>query len=147
MVEIEIAKRIMLNPKPNVVRVFDVVKTAKECYIDMEQLDVEDVTWGKCILDVMNGLAQLHTLDVVYIDVKEDNVGYSHVDGAYKLFDFNCSGVISSKDKMTWLYRPYKEGFTYKNVRTHEYTLASLCTLDDIIILDIANRLMKGITR
>jgi serine/threonine protein kinase len=143
-VEIEIAKCIMQNPCHNVVEIYDVVENGREWYIDMEELDVHCFGWEHCILDVINALTQMHALNIVYIDIKEDNVGFSRKDGVFKLFDFNCSGILNKDAKNTWLFQPYQEGFTYKSVMEYEKYLPSLGQLDDMIIKKIADKLLKS---
>lgn len=143
IVEMDIAKCLMNNPQPNAVRVYDVVITDKECYIDMEQLEVHSFNWNHCILDVMKALGQLHSMKVVYIDIKIDNVGFSTKDGVYKLFDFNCSGIVADDGKH-WLRTPFDQCFTYKKVKRYESFLTSLYKLDDMIIKEIADRLLEA---
>ncbi len=74
-------------------------------YYDAELLDLfyEDMT--NLHDDIKNNLAILHDYNIIYIDLKDDNVGYSHIDKKWKLFDFDCSGICSS-DKETWIYSP-----------------------------------------
>lgn len=140
MVEMEIAKCVLNNPMPNVVTVYDVVHTDKECYIDMEDLDVLSFTWRHCISDVIKGLEQLHTINIVYIDIKKDNVGFSHTNGVYKLFDFDCSGIVEASNPKQWRYRPDTNCFIYNKSMQYENTLSSLYELDDIIMKKIVDK-------
>lgn len=143
VVELEVAKRIMQEPQKNVVKIFDAVRNECDAYIDMELLETQNTIWQKCILDVINGLSQLHTLNVVYIDIKQDNVGYSSQEGVYKLFDFDCCGIVQSGNGKKWQHPPFQKCFIYKEVKRYEHVLPSLYKLDDMIIKRICDRLIR----
>jgi serine/threonine protein kinase len=133
-VEWEIANRIMRKPQSNVVTIHNAFKGVNDegesvCYIDMELLDDTYVPATKYIEDYRKGLEQLHSLDIVYIDIKSDNIGYSQKDKAYKIFDFDCSGTVSSWDNKLWQYPPC-ESAMYNKVRGVESGLTTLFHLD-----------------
>ena len=90
LTEKQIAQRLMQHRLPNVVTIYDV----KCGYIDMELLDVfyNDIKTQEA--DIRAAIDQLHSLRVVYVDIKYDNFGYSHADGCWKLFDFDGSGIL-----------------------------------------------------
>lgn len=138
MVEYEIAKRLLQNPKANVVKVYDVVKTENECYIDIELLDLHKCRLNESMQDITKGISQLHSLNIVYIDVKADNVGFSCSDGVYKLFDFDCSGIVNDAEGKQWLSKP-DNSYMYKQIAKYEKTIKSLYELDTIVI-DIVSR-------
>jgi serine/threonine protein kinase len=128
--ELEIAKRLLKCPKPNVVKVYNVVENNEHCWIDMECLEDKYVPLDKYVQDLKQGLGQLHTLGVVYIDIKADNIGYSIIDNVYKIFDFDCSGIVNTHFPKQWERAPYHNSFKYKNLRNKEDMLTSLYEMD-----------------
>jgi serine/threonine protein kinase len=129
--ELIIAKKLMEQPQMNVVKIYDVVQDDDACYIDMELLDDTYVPFTKYMTDIHDAVSQLHNLGVVYIDIKSDNVGFSIVDQKYKLFDFDCSGIINPQYPMKWLRKPF-EGCRYGEVKDYEPNIKSLYHLDFI---------------
>lgn len=109
--ELTIASILQKNPLKNVVKVLDI---SYKCpvHIKYELLDVEK-NWDKpleketMLIDIKNGLTQLHQKNIIYIDLKEDNIGYSSKNKEWKLFDFDCSG-ITMPDMEKWLIIPPK---------------------------------------
>ena len=103
--ESAIVKILMEHPHshPNIVYYY----TINTNYVDMEQVDThksnplykhvmtrEDLNE---IIEVMSKVKDfLQALGIMYIDWKFDNMGKS-VDGKYKLFDFDASGLIDLK--------------------------------------------------
>lgn len=121
MVEYEIAKKILRCPHPNIVKIYDVVKTDKTCYVDMELLEDRYVPLRFKIDSLRAALQHLHNLNVVYIDIKDDNIGTSISNGEYKLFDFNCSGIVDKNNPKIWLMKPWTNVScieTYEHMRT-----------------------------
>ena len=88
------------NPHRNCVTIYDV----RFHSIDMEFLDTNVPLKHSHLADIQSALIHLHSLGVVYIDLKTDNIGYSHIDRCYKIFDFDMSGV--TRDEKTWSYKP-----------------------------------------
>lgn len=82
-------------------RVFSVT----DRYYDAERLDLCHPNESSKARHVRECLNALHDINIIYIDIKEDNVGFSHVDQRWKLFDFDCSG-ISSPGHMSWINAP-----------------------------------------
>lgn len=142
VVELEVASRLMRKPQKNIVKIYDVFKSNSICYIDMELVESQNTIWPKCILDVIKGIEQLHTLNVVYIDIKQDNVGLSQ-DGVYKLFDFDCCGIVEEDDCKKWHQQPFEKCFMYQEVVPYEKYLISLYQLDDMILKRICDRLLR----
>ena len=112
-VESAIVKILMVNPHPNIVTYYEI----SENYIDMEQLcteksspslfKVEPTSYEKLIeiQEVMSKVKDfLQDLGIMYIDWKFDNLAKS-VDGTYKLFDFDASGLIDL-NRQEWILKP-----------------------------------------
>jgi len=107
------------HPHPNIVYYYDI----NSKYADMEQVDTEKsnplyqsvMTCEELneIIETMSKVKDfLQALGIMYIDWKFDNMGKS-VEGKYKLFDFDASGLIDLKTQqwklkanpMYWSYR------------------------------------------
>jgi hypothetical protein len=112
-VESAIVKILMEHPHPNIVTYYEI----SDNYIDMEQLyteksspssfEVEPSSYEKLIeiQEVMSKVKDfLQALGIMYIDWKFDNLAKS-VDGTYKLFDFDASGLIDLKTN-DWILKP-----------------------------------------
>jgi len=108
------------HPHPNIVYYYDI----NSKYVDMEQVEThksnplydhsmtrEDLNE---IIEAMSKVKDfLQALGIMYIDWKFDNMGKS-VDGKYKLFDFDASGLIDLKTqqwklKANTIYWSYNE--------------------------------------
>jgi hypothetical protein len=104
---------LMDNPCKNVVSVYNV----GEDYIDVELLDTTHEDTTTRAKDVKEALEQLHERGVVYVDLKWDNMGFSHTDGVWKLFDFDGCGMYSKKDRNhKWLLPPPMRFKIYKEL-------------------------------
>ncbi len=100
-------------------------------YYDAELLDLfyDDII--NLHKDIKRDLVELNDLNIIYIDLKDDNVGYSHIDKKWKLFDFDCSGVCTS-DKQSWIHAPLDS----YNLQKSDYLstdASNLTMLDEII--------------
>lgn len=76
----------------NVVKILNVTKK----YYDQEfltKVDKIDFKVKKAVSDIKKGIIQLNKLGIIYLDLKEDNLGYSENDKKWKIFDFDSSGV------------------------------------------------------
>ena len=117
--ELAIVKILMEHPHPNIVHYYDI----NTSYVDMEQVNTEKsnplyklvMTREDLneIIEVMSKVKDfLQALGIMYVDWKLDNLGKS-VDGKYKLFDFDASGLIDLKTQqwklkantIYWSYR------------------------------------------
>ena len=78
--------------------------SVQEDYYDSELLDIfyEDDT--RKADDIKQAIEQLHAMGIVYIDLKMDNMGYSHTDSCWKLFDFDFSGIYHKVDNGSWVW-------------------------------------------
>ncbi len=132
LTEIEIAKILFQNPQKNVVKIYDVVHDEDNCYIDMEYLNDSYVSMSKYKDDFKNALDQLHSQGIVYIDIKSDNIGFSSIDNTYKVFDFDCSGIVDIQNPQKWKKEPFKQSYKYKRVIEMKHKVSSLYELDDI---------------
>jgi hypothetical protein len=101
--ESAIVKILMEHPHPNIVYYYDI----NSSYVDMEQVDTEKsnplynlVISRKELNEIIETMTKvkdfLQALGIMYIDWKFDNMGKS-VQGKYKLFDFDASGLIDLK--------------------------------------------------
>jgi len=106
-VEIEICNQLFSlqtsNNKPeNVVNIYYVGSN----FVDMELLDD---TYREKALDkeeivkiterMRETKTELQGFGILYIDWKIDNIGFSKTDNTYKLFDFDCSGIMDTETK------------------------------------------------
>lgn len=130
MTEFEIAKRLFANPQKNVVKIYDVVEKDGVCWIDMECLDDSYRPLFDYENDIKCALDQLHSIGVVYIDIKSDNIGYSTKDGVFKLFDFDCSGIVYLDSPSVWERQPLDIAAKYKRLKLEEENVSSLFELD-----------------
>tara|TARA_Y100000589_G_C27072309_1_gene595954 strand:+ start:180 stop:809 length:630 start_codon:yes stop_codon:yes gene_type:complete len=96
--EMEIAQKLFGHTFSNVVNIKQIGKD----YIDFERLDTEnsydDLKIGtqeleKYLDDIEQGLNQLNSVGINYIDLKIENTGYSKKDENWKIFDFDCSAI------------------------------------------------------
>lgn len=110
--EREIAMRIWKKQKKghylDLIRILEVTDE----YYDAELLDLYHGQIDK--RQIKSNLKKLHELDVIYVDLKVDNMGYSVLDDRWKLFDFDCSGIAATKSR--WkseppFYYAYKTAF------------------------------------
>jgi len=112
-VERTIVKILMDHPHPNIVNYYDVT----DDYITMEQLCTEKVdpcyvglepTSYDDLIEIQELMENVKTflqgLGIMYVDWKFDNLAKS-VDGTYKLFDFDASGLVDLNSQQ-WILEP-----------------------------------------
>jgi hypothetical protein len=80
--------------------------------MELLNADIEEEDMGKVEKEMKKVKTYLQNLGFMYIDWKLDNVGISDIDGQYKLFDFDVSGLINIKTQK-WIIEPPK-WFAYK---------------------------------
>ena len=105
-VELQVAQQLFLKPKPNLVTVFQ-ISYQPSLHIKYELLDVnmDFPSWEHLEPQIIQGLRGLHQMKCIYIDMKDDNLGYSKLDNCWKLFDFDCSGICTS-NLQNWIVKP-----------------------------------------
>ena len=113
--ETSICRILKQHPHPNCVRIYDVQGKV----IDMEYLDTnirvmkqKNINGNKMIQDVEKALEHLRKYNIIYIDLKIDNIGYCHKDKCFKLFDFDMSGMKKIKSN-EWFLVPNK-GYIFR---------------------------------
>ena len=109
-VERTIIKILMDHPHPNIVNYYKL----SDDYITMEQVNSEKSNplykpmTNEEIIEIQQTMSKvkdfLQSLGIMYVDWKYDNLGKS-LDGAYKLFDFDASGLIDLTSK-EWILKP-----------------------------------------
>ena len=107
--ELEIAKILMKNPQKNVVRVLKISTKTKQPYIDYQKLDTDkdlNIKSKYVRRDIKSGLSNLHNLNIIYVDLKDDNIGYDSVSKEWRIFDFDGSGICN-KSKSKWIIEPF----------------------------------------
>lgn len=113
----------------NIVTIYDI----RPDHIDMELLDMNPDHVGDLEADMRAAIAQLHSVGVVYVDLKMDNIGYSHTDKRWKIFDFDASGIVSARDDTKWDAAP-PAYYMYKKYRACVRAGESLKELDRVIL-------------
>lgn len=155
--EYEIATLIKKKQKNSlnkeVVRIFNVNKH----YYDVELLDVYYHDKSTLLNDIHECLKVLHSLHIIYIDLKEDNIGYSHIDKRWKIFDFDVSGIANDKFN-SWMKEPpfyyayklaYKHFFNIPNninilsIEKNKGEILPLNKIDDILYIEWKKNIQK----
>jgi tRNA A-37 threonylcarbamoyl transferase component Bud32 len=86
-----------------------------ENYYEMEILDFNKEINIEFNRDVNNCLNELHKLNIIYIDLCKENIGYSIKDNVWKIIDFNMSGICTPNKKY-WIMEPEK-GTIYNKIQ------------------------------
>ena len=105
VVELAIAKLLMRNPQKNVVKVLKISTKTKKPYIDYQKLDTNYKYKKNMKKDIKNGLINLHRLNIIYLDIRDDNFGYDPISKEWRIFDFDVSGICK-KSKLKWNIEP-----------------------------------------
>ena len=123
-VELIISKKIMENPNPYIVNIYDVNDEKNTIDMELLKLDYElnDENIKKIQTTVKEALKYLHSINVMYIDWKYDNIGLSK-DGNFKLFDFDASGIANDTNK-EWLLRKAGGTSTWSPGSSHSWSIA-----------------------
>jgi serine/threonine protein kinase len=123
-IELMITKKIMETPNPYIVSIYDVNDTKNT--IDMELLDLNyelnDENIKKIQITVKEAIQYLHSINVMYIDWKYDNIGLSK-DGKFKLFDFDSSGIANSSNQ-DWLIKNQNSKTTWSPPSSYSWAIA-----------------------
>ena len=99
--EREIVSLIYQNQIQGLVRILEI----NNDFYDAELLDVYYNDKSTLVSDIQKCLDELHKLHIIYIDLKDDNIGYSHIDKRWKIFDFDSSG-IANRSYTKWVKEP-----------------------------------------
>ena len=130
-VELYVAEKLLKTPLENIVKVYEIIY---EPYISIkyELLDMDrkipEFEYIKS--NIVSGLNSLHSINCVYIDIKEDNMGYCINDKCWKLFDFDCSG-ITTPDFNKWVLKP-PDYFMMRNIRDFEKNIKKYVSINKI---------------
>ena len=139
--ELEIAKIIKDKQPPNVATIY----TIYEDRYDIEYLDIQhNEDRNRRTSDIASALEQLHAIGIVFVDYTNDNVGYSTIDKVWKLFDFDCSGVIDEHGE--WKLEPPAESHalvTAKKLRSNE-PFINKKEIDWVILVEEYRELLKS---
>lgn len=115
--EIKIAKIIMANSYPNIVKIYDVSPNKEDrsyTNIDMEFLEFNfgsDFSVYKSRLEKAKEF--FHKFGIAYMDWKYDNIGFSS-DGTVKVFDFDASALYDTKTNV-FIETPTNKGYSWRN--------------------------------
>jgi serine/threonine protein kinase len=150
-IELMIAKKIMENPNPYIVSIYD-VKDDKNT-IDMELLnlnyELNEENKKKIQITIKEAIQYLHSINVMYIDWKYDNIGLSK-DGTFKLFDFDSSG-IADESNQNWLIKNPNSKTTWSPPSSYSWAIAlmnhitaPLCA-DNFICFLFVNNMLNNI--
>lgn len=114
-IELKIAQKLIISPQKNIVRVYD-IKYSEPIHIKYELLDMDiDLPpSNELIKQLSTGIKNLHLMNCIYIDLKDDNIGFSPQDDCWKIFDFDCSGICTD-DLKKWIIKP-PELFMFKKI-------------------------------
>lgn len=137
-----ICQKLYDNPQKNIVTIYNI----NDNFIEMEYLNTEYAINSIDIIekvygDITDAITQLHELDIVYIDLKLDNIGYSKTDNCFKLFDFDCSGIVNEYNTKKWKEKPYS-GYIFKR---NEYYVNFCDSLYDLDFFIMENELLPEI--
>lgn len=100
--ELDIVEIIKDHNSPKLLKIYHVNRDKN--YYDAELLNISHTKIKQIKSDITESVDILSGLNIVYIDFKLDNIGYSWTDKRYKLFDFDCSGVKQSPNQ--WKISP-----------------------------------------
>lgn len=100
-VELEIVSRLLESPHHNVIKIYGV----GENYFDMEILDKNKDPNEEVVGHCVNGLRHLHSLHIVYVDIRSSNMGWDAKERKWKIHNFGKSGVLANND-IDWMYQP-----------------------------------------
>lgn len=123
-VELRIIKILMQYHHRNIVTYYHIDTN----HIDIEQVDSEKsnslynpVITRKDLNEIIEAMTNvkefLQAIGIMYVDWKLDNLGKS-VDGIYKLFDFDASGLIDLLS-MEWKLKPNTIYWSYNEAIKH----------------------------
>lgn len=108
-VERRIVSMLYKQHNKKLLRIYRVTRT----YYDAELLVTHHNDTSQQVKEIEENLDALHSLGIVYVDLKGDNMGYSTTDKRWKIFDFDSSGLVNKAGQWT-VEAPYH--YKYKTV-------------------------------
>uniref|UniRef100_A0A6C0CSG8 Protein kinase domain-containing protein n=1 Tax=viral metagenome TaxID=1070528 RepID=A0A6C0CSG8_9ZZZZ len=156
--ELEIAKKLLSHSCPHCVRIYQVKEQDDNSYIDMELLAIKPyniIDMDQVNYDVKMALEEMHLLQIIYIDLKYDNVGFSEIDKKWKIFDFNISGIADPSftqwiEKPPYYYSYKKATKIYHQIEdpifsivASQYSFPNLLILDELMYQDFVAEINK----
>lgn len=87
----------------DLIRIFEIT----DDYYDAELLETYAQDETRLFPDIKHQLDRLHELHIVYIDIKQDNMGISSIDHKWKLFDFDSSGICNDAGQSWKMEAPF----------------------------------------
>ena len=136
LIELEIAKKLQKNDIDNCVKILD-IQIYPNCHIKYELLDTSKDYDKNIYSDIKNGLKNLHKENIIYIDLKNDNIGYCYKSKKWKLFDFDCCGITNNK-LTNWLIEPPRN-FMHHEINLLKDNIEEYFTRNKIKNIPISN--------
>jgi serine/threonine protein kinase len=96
----------------HVVKIYNINDTEK--YYDAELLDTTADYDNERTENIRNALKELHEIGIIYIDLKNDNIGKGE-DGKWKIFDFNFSGICNTQFNK-WTREPDTTSHSFRTI-------------------------------
>ena len=115
IIEKTIARIIMDNPHPNVVKIYSI----NNDFIEMEYVDTKYLIVPN-VIDLLEAKKFFQSKGIVYIDWKYDNIGLG-TDGKFKVFDFDCAGLVDPTNPDNWIFEPVNY-YAYRDAISNGYS-------------------------
>ena len=139
--EFEICRTLYENPHDNIVNFYNINESQDKIpryEIDMEYLEYNGLNTkktdkSKILKDIKSALDHLHKLNIVFIDLKFDNIGFNRKQNVYKIFDFDMSGIFFREKPHLWHFSP-SSGYVLREF----YKRSDNCSTDLVSIDDFA---------
>lgn len=126
--EKRIVSKIMAKADPRLIRIYSITDE----YCDFEMLNPRYADTRTVHRDISANLNLLHSMNIIYLDFKPDNFGWSEIDRCWKIFDFDTSGICDPSNSYRLLYPPHGVPFVAKKFK-FIFGLLSWYTIDKLI--------------
>lgn len=144
--EAEISKLLINIYLRNVVEIHSVDEP--ELTISMKILDITRPKNEKLCQDVFNGLNNLHSLDIVHLDVHPRNVGWDLDRNQWCLFDFDAGGILDkATSRVISGYRTLSDNLNKNEWVVTPRNLPPLARVKSLIKLKKKDRVLKKLTK